>query len=205
MTVEPLSLPASLRFYRSSRANRSALDLIISKPELPADLRWDEVLAFHDAAMAAQRVQLDYFALLYKVWQATWGTAKKELLRSTSEPTVAELSSEWGLSVSDVWYQGLFCRIDLRDRVSMWCGVSFADNEKEISLYFYISSRNGDYLLSDGLNLSADWLRADADHHRVTALGLCPFHQETFEVMPLTRTARHALEAALQAVVKSED
>jgi hypothetical protein len=87
----------------------------------------------------------------------------------------------------------------------MWSGVSFADNEKEISLYFYISSGNGDYSLSDELNLNADWLRADADHHRVTASGLCLIQNESADATPLTRAARHALEVALQAVAKSAD
>src|SRR5579863_913134 len=91
MKSETLSLPASVNFYMSSRANRNAIDLIIRKPDLPSDLQWDEVLAFHDAVSTAHRVQLDYFSLLYDVWQRTWGTVKKQLLPSAEQPVVSDL------------------------------------------------------------------------------------------------------------------
>ena len=84
MPNELLTLSESLRFYCRSRANRNALDLIIRKPDLPGDLRWNEVLAFHDATMAAQRVQLDFFTLLYNGWNGTWGEACKKLLPLSS-------------------------------------------------------------------------------------------------------------------------
>jgi hypothetical protein len=137
----------------SSRANRNALDLIIRRSELPSDLRWGEVLAFHDAVSASRRVQLDYFAFLYKAWEATWGVTKTKLLPSAAQPTVSELPDETEPTVDTVWNVAcILSKIALPYGCTMWSGVDCADLT-ELKLFFYADRGGEDYSLSDNLPL----------------------------------------------------
>src|SRR5258708_11746842 len=128
----------SLSLAMSSSANRNALDLIIRRSELPSDLRWDEVLAFHDAVSASRRVQLDYFAFLYKAWEAAWGTAKNKLLPAAVQPTVSELIAGTEPTVDTAWDgASVLNKIDLPNGCTMWSGVESVDLS-EIKLFFYL-------------------------------------------------------------------
>jgi hypothetical protein len=148
MANEPLTLPASIKFYLGSRANRNALDLITRNSELPGDLRGNEVLAFHDAIMVAKRLRLDFFTLLYNGWNETWGEARKTLLPAADQPSVSELlGAEIELEPATVWDEGaLWSKIPLRPDCVMWARIECSEL-KEIQLYFYIETGNEDYSL----------------------------------------------------------
>lgn len=198
MSAEPLSLPASLTFYTSSRANRNALDLIIRRPDLPSDLRWDEILAFHDAASAARRVQLDYFTLLYKAWEATWGVAKNQLLPSAAQPTISQLLDGMAPTVEGTWSAAyILNRIDLPHGCAMWSGVDCVDLN-ELNLFFYVDRGGDDYSLSDNLPLSADSQPVDAEHYRTTVPGLCPLKTEKADTTKLANASLEALDVTLK-------
>ena len=202
MNAEPLSLPASFNFYTSSRANRSALDRMMRKPDLPADLRWDEVLAFHDATLTAQRVQLDYVGFLYAVWEQTWGIAIKQLLPSAEQPAISDLA-EWAPTLEIAWNSGcLFSKIGLPQNRSLWSGVDFSDI-KEVKLSFYVDAGGEDYSLSDNLLLSADWLPIDDEHYRGTAPGLCPIKTGNADPTKLAKASYETLDLVLGQLTKS--
>jgi hypothetical protein len=201
MNAEHLSLPASFNFYTSSRANRSALDRMMRKPDLPADLRWDEVLAFHDATLTAQRVQLDYFGFLYAVWEQTWGTAIKQLFPSAEQPTISDLA-EWAPTLEITWNSGcVFSKIGLPQNRSLWSGVDCSDM-KEVKLSFYVDAGGEDYSLSDNLMLSADWLPIDDEHYRGTAPGLCPIKTGKADPTKLAKASYEALDLVLGQLTK---
>jgi len=102
MSAELLSFPLSLAFYATSRANRNALALVLRRSDLPSDLRWDEILAFHDAVSASRRVQLDYVALLYKAWEATGGRAKNKLLPDGTKEKILNILAEGPKTITQI-------------------------------------------------------------------------------------------------------
>jgi hypothetical protein len=199
MPNEPLALPASIRFYLGSRANRNALDLIIRTPVPPGDLRWSEVLAFHDATITAQRVQLDFFALLYNGWNETWGDARKKLLPLADQPSVSELlEADIELTPATVWGGGgLWSKIPLRPGCVLWAGFECSEL-KEFQLYLYVQTGDEDYSLSDNLVLGNDWLLVDAENYRATIPGLCPIAADKADLSRLAEAAFEALDRMLK-------
>lgn len=201
MNDEPLTLPMSFNFYMSSRANRSALDLMIRKPELPAELRWDEVLAFHAAAHTAQRLQLDYLGFLYTVWDRTWGIARKQLLPAAEQPAISDLA-EWIPTLETIWNSGyLFGKIGLSQNYSLWAGVDLSDM-KEVKLSFRVEAGGEDYSMGDNLVLSADWLPIVDDHYRGTAPGLCPVKTGNADPTLLAKASHEALDLVLRKLTE---
>lgn len=203
MKQPPISFPESLAFYYRDRANRSALNLIMDSPELPPDLGWDEVLAYHDAKLAAQKVRTDYCAFLHNAWERTWGAVTGQLLPESPPSTVAELG-KWAPTLDTVWKNtALHGRALLPRRHTLWAAVEFP-GERAVSLAFWADDGNDDYTLSDTLPLGALWQPVDDDNVRRTVPGLCTVGENTVDLTPLAEAAHEAVELLVRALDRPE-
>ena len=72
-----MEIPESLRSYFDNSAVRRAVDELVKQlhgQDMP-ECDWEEAQNYHQALLMAAQVRADYAALLFKVWDATFGDA----------------------------------------------------------------------------------------------------------------------------------
>lgn len=74
-----VAVPESYRDYINERVISSVVDHLLEVPDtdLPVD-EWDEVPAYHQAWLSAQKVKTDYALFLFDLWDAIWKPALQE-------------------------------------------------------------------------------------------------------------------------------
>ena len=72
-----IDVPASVRDYLTDKTICSVVDHLLEQKDgkLPPGLAWDEVRAYHQAWLSAQKVKTDYVLLLMDLWDAIWRPA----------------------------------------------------------------------------------------------------------------------------------
>ncbi len=72
-----IDVPESVRDYLNDKTIRSVVDHLLEQQDdkLPPDLAWNEVRAYHQAWLSAQKVKTDYVLLLMDLWDAIWRPA----------------------------------------------------------------------------------------------------------------------------------
>ena len=72
-----IDVPASVRDYLTDKTICSVVEHLLEQKEdkLPPDLAWNEVRAYHQAWLSAQKVKTDYALLLMDLWDAIWRPA----------------------------------------------------------------------------------------------------------------------------------
>lgn len=71
-------IPESVVRYYSDRKIRSAVDALVDALEgdkMP-ECTWEEAQSYNKALLMAAQVRADFNALLFRLWDATWGQAK---------------------------------------------------------------------------------------------------------------------------------
>lgn len=72
-----IEIPESLRAYFDNKAVRRAVDELVDQldgKDMP-NCDWEEAQNYNQALLMAAQVRADYVALLFKVWDATFGDA----------------------------------------------------------------------------------------------------------------------------------
>lgn len=72
-----IAIPDSVRDYLTNKTICSVVNHLLEQKDdkLPPDLAWDEVRAYHQAWLSAQKVKTDYALLLMDLWDAIWRPA----------------------------------------------------------------------------------------------------------------------------------
>lgn len=70
-----ITIPEGVSFYSGDPTHRAAVNLLVERADVPADLDLGAVEQFETAALAAQRVRLDFWRLLRQLWSAVWPEA----------------------------------------------------------------------------------------------------------------------------------
>ena len=70
ITKATMSIPASVLTYFNDRPTKMAIDLLLTKkrPSVPEDVKWDELVSFYKAGLAAKQVETELAVLLCEVW-----------------------------------------------------------------------------------------------------------------------------------------
>ncbi|MDE0270321.1 MAG: hypothetical protein OXP11_03855 [Gammaproteobacteria bacterium] len=77
-----IEIPESLKVYYENKAVRRAVDELVRKLDgagMP-DCDWEEAQNYNRALLMAAQVRADYMALLFDVWEATFGRSKPQRL-----------------------------------------------------------------------------------------------------------------------------
>ena len=78
-----IEIPESLRAYYGNNAVRRAVDDLVgklNKADMP-DCDWDEAKNYNQALLMAAQVRADYVALLFDLWDATFGKWEPQRLK----------------------------------------------------------------------------------------------------------------------------
>ena len=78
-----IEIPESLRAYYCNKAVRRAVDELVGKlngADMP-DCDWDEAKKYNQALLMAAQVRTDYVALLFDLWDATFGKSDPQHLK----------------------------------------------------------------------------------------------------------------------------
>lgn len=158
---ENIQISEGLQFYFDNNQNQGAVDEMLSQKDVPSDLTWEEIERFNDAKLSALSVQLDYWKLLYHIWNRTWGAA---IDLSRYQPVAPifyanrkgnENSVEW------VWDCYFYKAFEFKNhRLYTIC---YADTENGIQIGFFVEDENSEYAISNQLVLSESWLEAEDD------------------------------------------
>ena len=198
-----ISLPESLAFYHANRANRAALDIIMGNPEMPGDLAWDEVLAYHEAKLAAEKVRTDYCALLHTIWQRTWGTAIDRLLPASSPFAVDELG-DWKPTLKTVWDgAAIYGRADLPRGNTLWAAIEMGD-DRTIQAAFLIEDTDGSHTIGNTLPPRDEWQEIDNAHWHRTISTLCIVSERRIDYGALTNATSEALALVVRHLTQLE-
>lgn len=70
-------IPESYRDYATDRTIQSVVNHLLEQQDkdLPSELEWNEVRAYHQAWLSAQKVKTDYIFLLMDLWDLIWKSA----------------------------------------------------------------------------------------------------------------------------------
>ncbi|EDN67372.1 conserved hypothetical protein [Beggiatoa sp. PS] len=108
-----IQIPDSVYDYLTDSGIQSVVDHLLEQGdnELPEELAWDEVRAFHEAYLSAQKVKTDYVLWLMDLWDAIWQPAldKQEI---HFKPWMPREMKEWDAEPSrqTVWYDAIYHR-----------------------------------------------------------------------------------------------
>ena len=133
-----VKIPDSLQSYYGNQAVRRAVDDLVNKLNgkgMPG-CNWEEAKNYNQALLMAAQVRTDYVALLFDVWEATFGKSKLQSLKGD------ELDHKL-LSPSGVWGNGWLwrayspsCNSDESERSYELCVYVVEDN-LELRVYRY--------------------------------------------------------------------
>lgn len=214
-----LQVPASYRDYLHDRTIRSVVDhLLKTQPgKLPSDIEWDEVRAFHQACLSAQKVKTDRALFLLDLWEAIWkptlekfGMSERnawsieDMKKEDSEPGIERLWSEregfyrWYVAELSGHYFNIYTQVSIKSKAA------------GIQLYFSADSENGRTYGTE-LTLAEEWAsRTDEYYNRYTREGLFEVGAQT-PAMDVTRLAELAEDVfgktllEIQNTVKTAD
>jgi hypothetical protein len=108
-----IQIPDSVYDYLTDSGIQSVVDHLLKQDDntLPVELAWDEVRAFHEAYLSAQKVKTDYVLWLMDLWDAIWQPAldKQEIHFKHWMPHEMK---EWNAEPSrqTVWNEGAYYR-----------------------------------------------------------------------------------------------
>ena len=80
----PFSMPESYRAYCTDTAVRTAVDHILASADkkgalnLPSDIDWEDLPAFHRAVLSAHQVRCEFSIFAIDLWNAVWQRALAE-------------------------------------------------------------------------------------------------------------------------------
>lgn len=158
-----IPVPESVTYYWAEPTNQAAVNLLVDRTEIPPDLELEEVEQFEVASLAAQRVRLDFWRLLRQLWSATWGEAVR-----TALPEARLLNFEAHRdfqtdaitpSIEEAWAErATFGLFEVSGQGKLVTRLMFADKRcRELVLSFYFINTDGEWTISDALELGPDW------------------------------------------------
>ncbi len=205
-----LKISDALQFYFASDVNAHAVQDMISvnnnwksakRAAYTSGMTWEEIHTQNAARLAAMKVQVDYWELLYQAWEKTWGEALSLLDSQLQEVDASDYDNE--RSMECVWDDGvLYKKFQLREGVLSLSTYTGEKGSLALSFYFEDSSDRG-YELSNQIKLSDGWMADPENDERVTKSGLLPIaNQAEIDVSMLERLAKEAFKKLMMQVGK---
>jgi hypothetical protein len=180
-----IEIPESLQFYFTNDKNASAIQQIINSETTPIGLTWVEVEQYNTAKVSVLSTQLDFWTLINKIWESSWGRA----INSTGFKEISTDLYEDAYSLESVWENKYLFREFLLNgsTVSFVCELT---EESAIKLRFYVESESGTYEISNNLPLSPEnWLPPDENDNRYTEKSIYLVEHMEIDIEPLTIAA----------------
>ena len=158
-----IEIPESLRTYYGNKAVCKAVDDLVgklNKAGMP-DCDWDEAKNYNQALLMAAQVRADYVALLFDLWDATFGEKDPQRLKG-------ECFDYDQLSPNSIWDERYLWRSYYRDDLDedgRWDDLSvYMDKAKlELRVYRYDVNSGLDY--SETPNLERWSTEQDGSEH----------------------------------------
>lgn len=164
------SRPASFHAYCNDQAVRTAVDLLLaanphgnSKPlNLPKDIEWNDLVAFHRAVLSAHEIRSAYAIYLIELWDAVWESTLVSVNIGANTLTPNECMDRLNVALDtySTWESGEFYR-SYEIKNSNYClGLGTADDTKGPFLWF-------NFWEGENTNIELDyddfWLRETKD------------------------------------------
>ena len=199
-----ITVPDGVTFYFADPTHRAAIDLLVQRGDVPADLGLDEVEQFETAALAAQRVRLDFWRLLRQLWSATWPEAVRSAFPHASMQTYGQHQTfeinEVVPSVAKAWDDGSTFGIFTLPQGRLVTRFGFQDAAwRQPQLGFYLLDSAGDWATSAQLDL-AGWSVDDGWQVTVDASVGFAADGSTVDPTPLKALSQAAMAALANAL-----
>ena len=117
----PFAMPESYRVYCTDTVVRTAVEHILASTDkkgalnLPCDIDWEDLPAFHRAVLSAHQVRSEFSIFLIDHWNAIWQRALAECgFNSGRDDWTVSQAEEWcaaKLDTHSVWDNGWFSRV----------------------------------------------------------------------------------------------
>ena len=171
---------------------------------MPADLGLDEVEQFETAALAAQRVRLDFWRLLRQLWSATWPAAVRSAFPYASMQTYGQHQAfeieDVVPSVDKAGNDGSTYGIFTLPKGRLITRFGFQDAAwRQPRLGFYLLDSAGNWATSAQLDL-AGWSVDDGWQVTVDASVSFAADGSTMDPTPLMALSHAAMTALAEAV-----
>ncbi len=164
-----VKIPESYRDYATDRTVHSVVDHLLTRDDddLPDELDWNEVRAYHLAWLSAQKVKTDYILLLMDLWYAIW----KPILEKHGINKVFDIDEmredDAHPARSIIWDNGAFyCRFHFsvkRKNFKIYTAIVIPDEIIEIHLH--IVDEDDEVYFID--NYSSNYWKIDKDNNLV--------------------------------------
>ena len=200
----PFELPESYRAYRSDIAVRTAVDHILSSSDkrsgldLPADIDWEDLPAFHGAVLSAHQVRCEYAVHLIRLWNDVWQPALDEChFGKDRQPWTVAYAEKWyeqkTFDTNTVWNESWFGRGFDIDGTNFQVAPGVCDDCERVWLSVSFWEVDGPDRTSEE-SFGDDWQIEDGCAW--TKKGLAPIRDDgTIDLAPLLEAAADALSA----------
>ena len=157
-----ITIPESVAFYWADPTNKTAVNVLADRTDIPPDLTLEEAERFEVALLAAQRVRVDLWRLLRSVWSATWGATTLTEFPTARLLTYGGHSDYLGIdytpSVKRAWEEGLRYGIfDLPGRGGLVTFIQLTSSHQELEVGFCFANQKGNWTVADQLALGPAW------------------------------------------------
>lgn len=165
-----VKIPESYRDYATDRTIQSVVDHLLEQKDkdLPTEIDWSEVRAYHQAWLSAQKVKTDYILLLMDLWDAIWKpTLEKHGIKKVFD--IDEMKEDDAHPArSIVWDDGVFyCHFHYTiKKKSFRIYTSIAISDEIVEIHLYILDEDDEIYFID--DYSSDFWRMNEDDYLVT-------------------------------------
>ena len=200
-----VKIPESYRDYATDRTIQSVVDHLLEQEDkdLPTELDWSEVRAYHQAWLSAQKVKTDHTILLIDLWDLIWKPAlnkhKINLDQSWNIEDMKEYEAEpsrhviWG---DKIYYRWFSCKIDDQN---LGIETHIIVRDENIKLGIKIEDEDGENI-TDELELSDLWGKVDNEHNFSTKNKLVVIQKNTdsLDISTLVTLADEAMATFIE-------
>lgn len=155
-----LHIPKSLNDYLKDTGIATAVDHLLTRKsnQIPLDLNWEEVIAYHDALLMAAKVRRDYLKTLIDISKIIWQPDER-----WKEFPIAELEPNEQPSPEVIWNDSLYRVFELNDNRKKRLYTALAINPGEgVIAYMKLEGME-----ANQISLS-QWMDKDEDGYRHT-------------------------------------
>lgn len=191
MSDNTIKIPESLQFFFIESANQEAIKKLINPKDPPEDFNWNDLDAFYQAKLSAEKTQYDFWRFMLNIWEDTWGIIN---LPAFTEHSPQEYNKE--NRIGNVWDEDYVCKYFYIEKPNFYeLGLGCYLNNTNMQLYFYLTYVNEQqYSPSDDMKLSSCWKTEDYENIRYSVLDSTNYlTNEDYDLLFLKKSANDAI------------
>ncbi len=141
-----IQIPDSVYDYLTDPSIQSVVDHLLEQKDdkLQVELAWNEVRAFHEACLSAQKVKTDYILWLMDLWDAIWQQALDKQEVDFKHLTLREMKEEYDfeqLNRQTIWNEKTYWRWfsgQINGKFDFDARIQILHETNKVQLYFRV-------------------------------------------------------------------